>query len=166
MSAFEQYYVEVLRFLTRKLRDRDSAQEMTQETFSRALTLPSGGPVQSPRGLLYHIARNLLVDRYRHQQRQSHENLDDIDESCIVAPGGWQPEAQAESSQYAAHLVATIDSLPPRCRQAFVLHRFDGLSQNEVAKQMGISTNMVEKHILRAMTACRECSERWQDSKG
>lgn len=97
----EQYYVEALRFLTRKLRDRASAQEMTQETFSRALTLPSGGPVQSPRG-----------------------------------------------------------------RQAFVLHRFDGLSQNEVAKLMGISTNMVEKHIIPAMTACRECSERWQDSKG
>lgn len=166
VSAFEQYYVEVLRFLTRKLRDHDSAQDLTQETFSRALTLPPGGDVASPRGLLYQIARNLLIDRYRSSKRQSHENLEDIDESSIVAPGSWQPEAQAESSQHAARLVAIIKALPPRCRQAFVLHRIDGLSQSEVAKQMGISTNMVEKHIIRAMVACREGSASGQDSKG
>lgn len=159
MSAFERYYTELFRFLSRKLRDRHLAEEITQETFSRALS--STQQISSHRALLYHIAKNLLVDRYRDQQhRLSAEEMSDTD--TLLAPGSQQPESLIENQQYIASIIATIEALPPRCREAFILHRFDGLSQNEVATRMGISTNMVEKHIIRAMLACRDCRQQWQ----
>lgn len=161
VSAFEQYYAELLRFLTRKLKDRHTAEDLTQETFSRALSSP--WQVSSPRGLLYRIARNLLVDRYRQQPPEAEPNLD-IDE--ILAPGSQQPDSLMENQQYVARMVATIENLPPRCREAFILHRIDGLSQNEVASAMGISANMVEKHIIRAMLACRACRDAWREEQG
>lgn len=159
MSAFERYYTELFRFLSRKLRDRHLAEEITQETFSRALS--STQQISSHRALLYHIAKNLMVDRYRDQQhRVSTEDVPDTD--SLLAPGSQQPESLIENQQYIASIIATIEALPPRCREAFILHRFDGLSQNEVAARMGISTNMVEKHIIRAMLACRDCRQQWQ----
>lgn len=164
MSAFEQYYTELFRFLSRKLRDRTVAEDLTQETFTRALAVPR--QVESHRGLLYQIARNLLVDRYRQQQDQACASLQDEDAAALPAPGGEQPDAQIENRRYVASMVATIEQLPPRCREAFLLHRIDGLSQQEVANAMGISVNMVEKHIIRAMVACRRCREAFVDEQG
>jgi RNA polymerase sigma factor (sigma-70 family) len=57
-------------------------------------------------------------------------------------------------------LLQAIEDLPLRCREAFILHRFDGLPHVEVAERMGISCKMVEQHIKLAMTACRRCKAR------
>lgn len=66
------------------------------------------------------------------------------------------------SSQTVDALLAAIGELPLRCREAFILHKFDGLSQAEVARQMGISVTMVERHIKLGMQACRARQEQIQ----
>ena len=53
-----------------------------------------------------------------------------------------------------------IEALPPRCREAFVLNRFEGLSHQEVAERMGISVRTVEMQLRIAMAACWDCLER------
>ncbi len=159
LSAFERYYSELFRFLSGKLRDKYLAEELTQETFSRALASPE--QVSSHRGLLYRIARNLLVDLYRVQKQ--HEDAPDMDADDLPAPGHEQPDSLLENQQYIEHIVAAIEQMPPRCREAFIRHRIDGQSQSEVAASMGISINMVEKHIIRAMLACRASRESRQD---
>lgn len=44
-----------------------------------------------------------------------------------------------------------IDSLPERCREVFVLSRFDGLKNREIAERLNISLQAVEKHIQKAL---------------
>ncbi len=158
---FERYYTELFRFLSGKVRDKHLAEELTQETFSRALA--SGEQISSHRGLLYHIARNLLVDRYRLQKQ--YEPSQDISADELLAPGDEQPDNRLENQQYIDHIVTSIESLPPRCREAFIRHRIDGQSQSEVAASMGISTNMVEKHIIRAMLVCRASRDSWREGQ-
>lgn len=161
LSAFERYYTELFRFLSSKLRDKHLAEELTQETFSRALASPE--QISSHRGLLYHIAKNLLVDRYRLQKQ--YEPAQDTAADELLAPGNEQPDNHLENQQYIDHIVAAIESLPPRCREAFIRHRIDGQSQSEVAASMGISTNMVEKHIIRAMLVCRASRDSWREEQ-
>ena len=44
-----------------------------------------------------------------------------------------------------------IEALPPRCRQVFLLHRLHDMPQADVADALGISRNMVARHMMRAM---------------
>jgi RNA polymerase sigma factor (sigma-70 family) len=46
-----------------------------------------------------------------------------------------------------------LTRLPPRCRQAFVLRKIEGLSQREIAQRMGISEKTVERHISDGISA-------------
>jgi RNA polymerase sigma-70 factor (ECF subfamily) len=52
-------------------------------------------------------------------------------------------------------LAAAIDTLPPRCREVFLLVRFENLSNGEAAIRLGISRNMVEKHLIKALLQIR-----------
>lgn len=48
-----------------------------------------------------------------------------------------------------------MQQLPPRCRQVFIMRRFGGLHQEEIARRLGISRNMVEKHMRLALERLR-----------
>lgn len=168
--VFERYYNELLGFLARHMGgDRDAASDVAQETLLRAWALHAGstsdsvGPaaVREPRALLYRIARNLVIDLHRQRQRQGRGDEVGIEGVDVLAPDSDEPEVIHASRQRTAALLQAIEALTPRCREAFVLHKFDGLSHAEVAQRMGISRNMVEKHVIRAMLACRCCLAQW-----
>ncbi len=164
-AVLARYYQELLNYFARTARGRDNAADLVHEAYARVLTLQrSGQAVTQPRALLYRTVRNLLVDQHRRSTVRAplHGDADDAplpDVAELPAPAALGPEAQLASSQGMAALLQTIDALPLRCREAFILHKFDGLSHAEVAAQMGISRKMVEQHIQRAMQACRRCRE-------
>ena len=158
----ERYYRELLNFLTRQVRDRDAAADLAQESFARVLAVQHAGqPILQARALLYRTARNLVVDRQRRSEVRRHEDLDAIHEDAQPwAPAHLQPDEALGAQQAVRAYVATIEALPPRCREAFVLSVFDDLTHAQIARRMGISASMVEKHIVRAMLACKLCERR------
>jgi RNA polymerase sigma-70 factor (ECF subfamily) len=50
----------------------------------------------------------------------------------------------------------TIDSLPARCKEVFILSRIEGLKNREIAEKLQISIKNVERHLARAVKAFRE----------
>ncbi|MDZ7863435.1 sigma-70 family RNA polymerase sigma factor [Acidovorax sp.] len=153
----ERFYRELLNFLHRQVGDRDTAADLAQESYARVLSAQhTGQPVLDGRALLYRTARNLVIDQHRRAEVRSHDSLDLVAEAQEPpAPHHLQPE-EALASQQAVHgYVKVIENLPPRCREAFVLHIIDGLPQAEIAERMGISVSMVEKHVVRGTLACR-----------
>lgn len=160
--VLERYYRELLNFLSRTVNDRDAAADLAQESYARVLALrQSGQAIANARALLYRTARNLVIDRHRRGQFRAHEDLDAQDDAAegAAAPRHEQPEEAYAHAQHARALAAAIEALPPRCREAFVLNRFEGLSHQEVAERMGISKNMVAQHIIRGVLACQACED-------
>lgn len=157
----ERYHRELLNFLSRQVNDRDVASDLAQEAYTRVLTAQSCGQViLDTRAMLYRTARNLLIDRHRRAELRRHEDLDALDPAeQPVAEAFQQPEEILSYEQHARALVRAMESLPPRCREAFVLSRFEGLSHQQVAEHMGISKNMVAQHVARGILSCKACLE-------
>lgn len=148
------------------VKDRETAADLAQESYARVLAVErSGETIAEPRALLYRTARNLVIDGHRRNEVRGQNLSADADApeavvEGLAAPSACEPEVSAMSSQAVGALLAAIGELPLRCREAFILHKFDGLSQADVARQMGISVTMVERHIKLGMLACRACQDR------
>ena len=63
------------------------------------------------------------------------------------------PSKNVESMQMAALFAQTMAALRPSTRRAFLLYRLGGCSHPQIARRMGISVSMVEKHVMTAMAA-------------
>lgn len=158
----ERYYLELLNFLSRSVKDRNAATDLVQESYVRVLTAQqSGHSIRDPRALLYRTARNLVIDRHRRDAVRGladDVSLDDEEAGleAVAGPTSLEPEAILASREGLAAVIKTIEALPLRCRETFILHKFDGLSYAEVAERMGVSTRTVEMQLRIAMDACWE----------
>lgn len=157
-----RYYRDLQALLARTLKDRHAADDVVQESYARVLALEQRGhPVEKLRAVLHRTAYNLVIDGSRRARVRNHEDLDSLEEhEHPAAPASLEPEERLSQVQRARAMLRTIEALPPRCREAFVLYKIDGLAQQDIAARMGISLNMVERHIMRGMDACRACLDK------
>jgi len=154
-----EQHAPLLNFL-RQRTDEEDARDIAQESLSRLLRYRYTEPAEAWRPLLYRIARNLLNEQYR--RRQSHGEPHNVLVEAVELPDPAPPHDLAiQQAQQHAWLREAMLSLPPRCRQVFVLVRIDGLSQGEAAKRCGISLKTVEKHLAKALAALCDKAGIW-----
>lgn len=159
-----RYYRELLNFCARTVKNRDAAADVVQESYARFLSIQqSSVPIAEPRALLYQTARHVMVDMYRRERLREHDDLHALEEADQPSmPAHLQPDAVLFSAQAVRAYVETIEALPPRCREAFILHAFEEMPYAQIARHMGTSVSMIEKHIARGRLACRACERRLQ----
>lgn len=160
-----RYYKDLLRFCSQNVKDTDAARDVVQEAYARFLAAQRRSDVVAlqPGAVLHQIAKRLLIDRYRRAAVRVHENIDELHEfDQPIAPRHLQPEEALISMQLIRAYVSAIEALPARCREAFVMRVFDEMPHAQIAQRMGISCSMVEKHIVRALVACKLCERRLQ----
>jgi RNA polymerase sigma factor (sigma-70 family) len=126
------------------------AEDVAQDACVRALRVTQPEAVRQPAHYLMRIIGNLFIDLKRGKQREAalFQPLAEVE----LRPGdAIDPERILAGKQELETVLAVIEALPTRCREAFTLHRFHGLSYAAVARRMGISTGTVEKQIAEAM---------------
>lgn len=151
---FERYYKELIGYFSKTLGDHERAKDVVQETYLRISAM--GERTQSvvkPRAFLYQTAKRILIDEWRKERHFQVLPLKDTDPICHESE---EPLEHLLSQNRMKHLQQAIDTLPPRCQEAFKLHKFEGYSHKEVAQMMGISKNAVEKLIIRALLNCKK----------
>jgi len=153
LAFFVAQRAALVQFLLRRVGSPAVAEDLAQDTWLRLATGAVPATVASPQGYVFRVAGNLALDRLRQDRSRSrvmaaHPPDDGV---ADVAPGA---ERGLAARQRLAMLMAAVEELPPRCREVFVLRRFEDLTQDEIARRLGISRNMVEKHLRRALEHC------------
>ncbi|ULA65999.1 MAG: Putative RNA polymerase sigma factor FecI [Nitrospira sp.] len=150
---FQSCALDLRRFLTKRVQCEDTAADLCQDTYLRLARLKSSAHVQNLRGFIFQIADNLAVDhlrsRTRFQQQYGGHPTDDLATSAPLQ------DREFAAKQELAILQTAIAELPPKCRTAFLLHRVQQLSYEEIALQLDIAQSTVEKHISKALAHCR-----------
>lgn len=151
-ALIDAYYGELRSYASRKLRNPVAAEDVVQEAWLRFAS-SGNDKIANPRAYLYRLVGNLVIDQQRREQIragaavQPSNHLDVVDETADT-------ERQLMARQRLALLTKAMSELPPRCRDCFILRRFDDLDPDEIAQRMGISRNMVEKHLRHALIHC------------
>lgn len=153
-DLFRRHAADIARFLRQKGHDPDTVKDITQDTFLRIHGTEKQNDIRNIRSYLFRIADNLAKDYFRAAKAQSRylrhpEIFDAVDESP-------NQERVADYRQRLNLLKNTIETLPPRQKQVFLMHKFDDLSHAEIAQRLGITRSAVEKLIMKALAHCRE----------
>lgn len=156
VDAFRRFYADILYFLRKRTDNASDAADMTQDVFTQWLDYRDRAKVEQPRAFLFQMARNLLRDHWRKQKVRHITYADPADPHAEpLTDEQNDPMAAAQRLQRLEQLKEVLAELSPRRREALMLHRFEGLSQAQIAERMGISTSMVEKHIAFALLHCK-----------
>ncbi|CAG8871188.1 putative RNA polymerase sigma factor FecI [Pseudomonas fluorescens] len=156
----EHYYRELVSFLCARLGSRHAAEDVAHDAFLRVLDRAGSQPIEQPRAFLYRTALNLIVDRHRRQRVRQTESLDVLDsEERWHSPA---PSVDMQLDERLELLQRALAELAEPCRHCFLLRKLDGLSHQQIAKRLGLSRSLVEKHIVNAMKHCRLRMREWE----
>ena len=153
---FRTYHESLVRYLTRRLGDRDWAEDVTQETFMRALRQDH---IDNERSWLFAVATNLVRDGARRAARQRRH----LELMANEARAGEEesPELTLERAQSAGDARRALDGLAERDRQALLLKE-EGLDYGEIAEILGIERSSVGTTLSRARRRLAEGFEAMQ----
>ena len=151
---FREYHAPLVRYLTRRLGDRDWADEVAQETFVRALRQSE---LTNERAWLFAVATNLVRDEARKDaRRRRHLELlrEEAKAESIVEP---EP-TDLERAQDRAMARKAIDALSERDREALLMKE-EGLDYHEIAQALELSVASVGTTLSRARRRLVEAYE-------
>ena len=156
---FRSYHEMLVRYLTRRLGDRDWAEEVAQETFVRALRQER---LTNERAWLFTVANNLVRDEARKDARRRHRLalLRKETRDAVVEP---EPTS-LERSQDAAMARTAVNALAERDRLALLM-REEGLKYEEIAQALHLSVGSVGTTLARARRRLVEQYESLRDAQ-
>ncbi len=141
-----------MQFLQHNWRNKSDVADLRQDIYVLVYESALKQIPDKPKQFVFTTARNLLVDRVRREQIVPIEAVADLD-ALDVAMDEPSPDRQVIARDELKHLQTALDRLTPRCREAIILGRIEGLSGVEIAERMGITRSTVSRHLTDGLAA-------------
>ncbi|MBD5175171.1 MAG: RNA polymerase sigma-70 factor [Bacteroidales bacterium] len=145
-SEFRRLYVPLGMYALRLLGDVDTAEDMVQDSFMKVWqSVERGERIEAFSAFMYRTVRNTCLSYLRTRQEMlGDEFIPEVTDEDI------------DTSIRDARIWEAIDALPDRCREVFLMSKRDGLSQEEIAEELGISVKTVKNQMTKAFAKLRE----------
>lgn len=156
-TLFRNLQPRLFAFCCKYVEDEEVARDLVQECFinfwenQNVVTL-------SPEAYLFASVRNRCISYFRSLQIRS-----DYQESIRLQikefefhPENPDPMIELYMKEVKDLLKEAIETLPPKCRQIFIMSRFQGLKNKEVADELNISIRTVESQLYQALKHIRK----------
>jgi RNA polymerase sigma factor (sigma-70 family) len=149
--------VDLLRFLKRRI-DAATAEDVIQDVWVKLREHGNPQHWREPKAVVFAAAANLATDLGRHAaivDRTAARESSFVDTTSVTV----EPEACAEASNRLERIFKALESLPPLCRDAFLLNRFEALTHAQIAARLGISKKSAQRYIERALDECLQADK-------
>lgn len=156
-AAFEQiykfYHANLQRFLFSLTKDNEMVEDVMQETFIYLWEKRSQiDPGKNILNYLFHVVRSTLISRLRRQQiANRYLNESDFDDVDMYAA---DDSMIAKETELLVRIVVT--HMPAQRRKIYELSRYEGMTNNQIAEQLGIDTRNVRTQLHYATKEIRE----------
>lgn len=147
LEIYRAFYGKVFTFVLSLVKSKANAQDITQNIFMKLWkNRKKLEHIKSMDDYLFILSKNACMDYFRKASRKKEISTDVLDEfllSRIVS----SPEKRIDAISDIEELRHVIESLPSKRRDIFIMSRFDGLSNDEIASILGVSKKTVENQI-------------------
>lgn len=147
ISAYDELADSIFKHCYFRLSDRERAQEIVQEVFTKTWEYVSKGhAVENLKAFLYRSANNMIIDQYRKKKEYSLDALEE--EGFEPAIDAYEMVGREVSTEYVVHF---LDKLSPLYRHVVHLRFVDGFTPREIGDQLALSENVVSVRIHRGL---------------
>lgn len=145
---FRKYYEPLYFFATRWIRDTQVAEDIVQDLFVKLWTNRQRLQIESNlKSYLYRAVKNRTLNIQKQVSKMSHPE----DQSSLPNISNSTPEQELIEKEKSTAIHRAIDDLPKKCRQIYLMKRYDNLTYGEIAEILDISINTVKTHMKRAL---------------
>lgn len=158
-SLIDELGTPLVRYLTKKLKNNEDANDLAQEAFLRMHRFQQSSQLDNARAFLFRTANNLVIDQIRRDKvHDKYLNSEMPPESSDGGEDKFAPSAErtVSAEQELDKIYQIVDKMPTKVSRAFLLHRGKDMSYSEIAAEMGVSNSMVEKYISEALKLLRK----------
>ena len=143
---FKALYLPLGMYALRIVNDADEAEDLVEDTFASVWQMiEQGSEMDNFKAFMYRSVRNRCLSFLR-----SKKEFASIDEIPDVS------EETVDTSIRDAKIWKAIDTLPEKCRLVFLMSKRDGLTNQEIADELGISIKTVKNQMTTAFSRLRE----------
>ena len=161
-GLYYKYSDRLYNFAFRFVSDEHTAQDIVHEAYGTLWEKFEGKESDAWQALLFRIVRNRSIDTLRHQSSLRIVSLTDSFRN-VCDEGLYQMDFAVNDSdrktiydELTANIHSIMGKLPDRCREVFMMSRFQNMKNKEIAAALKISEKAVEKHIHKALTVFRK----------
>lgn len=148
---YREHHRWLMNWLRQRLNNEQDAEDLSHDTFLRALKSHCFSDVEQPRRYLMTIAKGLSIDLFRRQtlETQYYEALASQPESHQISE-----EQQALILETLIQVDTMLDGLGVKVKQTFILSQIEGLNYREIAEKLDISVRTVNNYMAKAVEHC------------
>ena len=155
VRRWAQQYGPALRRYFQKKAGAAEADDLVQTVFLNIQTRGAeAGQIENVEGYLFRTAANVLARRLGRDAWKGDPLFEGLEPQDDLSP-----ERALIAREQLERVIEALKTLPPRTRQAFILHRFEEMTYVSIARQMGITTISVGKLIKRALRKLGDAAE-------
>ncbi|HWT62944.1 MAG TPA: RNA polymerase sigma factor [Ochrobactrum sp.] len=154
-GAITDYYDDLCRAVRRRGHASSNANEIVHDLYVRLKERRTDLEGKSSlRAFLTRAAINLGLDRFRRENLEARLFSGTEEEAANIVSSDTNPDLALDMPRRLACLRDAIMELPLRQRRVFIAHRIGNLSPDEIANRFGITRNMVDRHLRKALIYC------------
>ncbi|WP_204346520.1 RNA polymerase sigma factor [Psychroserpens algicola] len=149
-TLYNQFSKDLRRFIFYKTQDLDQAEDILQDTFVKLWDNCGKVSFDKVKSYLYTVANNTFLNHVKHNKVvQKHQ------QDLVNYKTNESPEFIMLEKEFMLKLETTINGLPPKQKEVFLMNRIEKKTYKEIASQLDISVKAVEKRMHLALLVIR-----------